>query len=273
MAVTSCVACASGSKHAVDLKGEVKTVHDLNTYVAKPPGDAAPTKAIVIIPDAYGWEFSNNRSLADKLAAEGFLVYLPDFMNGYSLETEMLPATDTLNSPTATYFQKARAILSVMYYGVPFMLSRRPGVCRPVVEKFFTALREDEGKSMKIGVAAYCWGAGHALSVSSKTTEREPLVDACYMAHPSMTSRKDFESVTQPLSIAVGSLDSAYKEPAQRETKTLFESEKKDIPFEQVVYDGAFHGFAIRYDMHHDTDVKQADQARDQLLNWFNKYF
>lgn len=38
---------------------------------------------IVIVPDAFGWEFVNNRILADHYASAGdYLVYLPDFMDG-----------------------------------------------------------------------------------------------------------------------------------------------------------------------------------------------
>lgn len=38
---------------------------------------------IIIVPDAFGWEFVNNRILADNYAEKGkYLVYLPDFMNG-----------------------------------------------------------------------------------------------------------------------------------------------------------------------------------------------
>jgi hypothetical protein len=37
----------------------------------------------VIITDAYGWDFVNNRILSDHYAKKGgFLVYCPDFMDG-----------------------------------------------------------------------------------------------------------------------------------------------------------------------------------------------
>src|ERR1700753_3592413 len=103
------------------------------------------------------------------------------------------------------------------------MFSHRRAISGPVVEKFFRALHEDEGKKMKIGVAAYCWGAGYALMVASKTAEHDAFVDAMYTAHPSLTSRADFEIVTKPLSIAVGTLDTSYKEPSRKETQALFE--------------------------------------------------
>lgn len=48
---------------------------------------------VVIIPDAFGWEFVNNRLMVDEYARKGdFTVFLPDFMNGkhFSFNFEFL---------------------------------------------------------------------------------------------------------------------------------------------------------------------------------------
>lgn len=62
-------------------------LHGLDVYVASPAPDPTGNSAIrgiiIIIPDAFGWEFVNNRILADHYAQKGrYKVYLPDFMNG-----------------------------------------------------------------------------------------------------------------------------------------------------------------------------------------------
>lgn len=76
--------CASGSLHTGTPTGRVTKLHGLDTYVAEPEGGASAAKGIVvIIPDIFGWEFPNNRVLADDYAKKGnFLVLLPDFMKG-----------------------------------------------------------------------------------------------------------------------------------------------------------------------------------------------
>jgi hypothetical protein len=81
----SCPDCFTGSVHDGDPKGKVTKVYGLDAYVSEPTGK--PVKGvIVIIPDAFGWEFVNSRILADHYADKGgFKVYLPDFMNGISL--------------------------------------------------------------------------------------------------------------------------------------------------------------------------------------------
>jgi len=77
-----CKDCVSGTLHDGTPTGTVTTLHGLPTYVAEPPS-GSPKGIIVIIPDAFGWELSNTRVLADRYAKRGsFRVYVPDFMNG-----------------------------------------------------------------------------------------------------------------------------------------------------------------------------------------------
>lgn len=77
-----CKDCVSGTLHNGPSTGKVTTLHGLPTYVAE-PSSGSPKGIIVIIPDAFGWEFINNRLLADSYAKRGdYRVYIPDFMNG-----------------------------------------------------------------------------------------------------------------------------------------------------------------------------------------------
>lgn len=79
----SCPDCYSGAVHEGTPRGEVTKAYGLDTYVVN-PADGRPAKGIVvIIPDAFGWDFVNIRLLADNYADKGdFKVYAPDFMNG-----------------------------------------------------------------------------------------------------------------------------------------------------------------------------------------------
>lgn len=57
--------------------------HGLDTYVVEPPKGTEIRGIIVVIPDAFGIEFINNKLLCDSYAAKGnYRVYLPDFMLG-----------------------------------------------------------------------------------------------------------------------------------------------------------------------------------------------
>lgn len=82
----SCPDCFSGSVHEGTPKGETTKLHGLDAYVSA-PAEGTPVKGIIIIvPDAFGWEFVNNRILADHYVEKGnYKVYLPDFMKGENL--------------------------------------------------------------------------------------------------------------------------------------------------------------------------------------------
>lgn len=79
----ACPDCFKGTVHEDEPRGKVTRVYGLDTYVSEPPNGGAVKGVIVIIPDAFGWEFVNNRILADHYAEKGsFKVYLPEFMAG-----------------------------------------------------------------------------------------------------------------------------------------------------------------------------------------------
>ena len=79
----SCPDCFSGHEHNGVPQGKETQIHGRLTYVAEPP-EGTPVKGIiVIVPDAFGLPFINNKILADNYASKGdFRVYLPDFMDG-----------------------------------------------------------------------------------------------------------------------------------------------------------------------------------------------
>lgn len=81
----ACADCFRGSIHEGQPKGEIGNVHGLPTYISRPPKGTPSRGVVVIIPDAFGWKFGNNRLLADTYVEKGgYTVYLPDFMNGAS---------------------------------------------------------------------------------------------------------------------------------------------------------------------------------------------
>jgi hypothetical protein len=81
----SCPDCFKGHAHDGAPTGKVEILHGLHTYIAEPSAGTQAEAIVIIVPDALGWEFVNNRLLADHYAVSGnFLVYLPDFMDGQS---------------------------------------------------------------------------------------------------------------------------------------------------------------------------------------------
>lgn len=100
----SCPECFSGHVHEGDPTGKTQTLHSLTTYTATPAG--TPKGIIVIIPDAFGIEFVNNKLLADHYAAKGgYITHLPDFMAGTSAPEQVLNSLHVMES-SAGWFTK-----------------------------------------------------------------------------------------------------------------------------------------------------------------------
>jgi dienelactone hydrolase len=157
---------------------------------------------------------------------------------------------------------------------VPFLIRNRFGVAMPKVLSFFEAVRLNEGSSLPIGVAGFCWGAKHAvvLAQGKLASSGKALVDACFVAHPSgVEIPADLETVIKPLSLAAGDQDfvTSLKEIERWRSVT----DALTVDTEVQVYSGAGHGFAIRADPKSERIMEQSDKAEHQAVNWFEKHF
>lgn len=81
----------------------------------------------------------------------------------------------------------------------------------------------------------------------------------------------DIEKVTLPLSVVVGDNDMALgKKPAQKMHEILEIKKKGD--HECVILPDAKHGFAVRATPKDDLQIKYAEQAEKQALDWFTRW-
>lgn len=93
----ACRHCISGSLHEGTPVGREETIYGLPTYISEPPPGEPRKGIVVIVPDAFGWKFNNNRILADKLAKKtNSIIYLPEFMAGTSIPPSLFESMDTI---------------------------------------------------------------------------------------------------------------------------------------------------------------------------------
>ncbi|KAF4501811.1 Dienelactone hydrolase [Fusarium agapanthi] len=245
----SCSECFKGHSHGGQPIGEVQEMFGRPTYVASPPDDK-PVKGIVIVPDTFGWEFINNRLLADQYALNGyFLVYLPDFMVGRPAPIWLL---DIIWKPWD--------LAQTIYGMAPFLYSSGLAASWPRTRSFFEALRLHEGPQRRIGVAGSCWGGKPILTLAhpeSITKEGMPLIDVVYIGHPSgMSLPEDVESIFKPVSVVLGDWDICHIHVS-----------------EVVVYPGAGNGFCVRVVEKNENLLQQSKEAEKQALDWFATHF
>lgn len=167
-----------------------------------------------------------------------------------------------------------------MYDFVPHLIVNRFSVSWPKVTSFLTALREDKGANLPIGVAGFCWGGLHAIKLAhdnseTRTSSGRPLVDACFAAHPSNVSLpQDITGVTRNLSVAIGDDDAVMNLQSTKQAQKLL-NEKPEVSSEVVVYPGAKHGFAVRASraVPDSQETRQAEEAENQAVAWFQRQF
>ncbi|RKU48571.1 hypothetical protein DL546_008198 [Coniochaeta pulveracea] len=271
----SCPDCFKGSTHEGQPRGKVIELHGLQTYVSEPSNDKSVRGIIVIIPDAFGWEFVNNRILADHYADKGgFRVYLPEFMGGHAAPVWMMDTFKAIS--TGGILSKLYNAPSAIYGMVPFVYYNRPGRSYPVVKSFFHALRKAEGADLPVGAAGFCWGGKHTvlLAADEELVDGKRLLDAGFTGHPSMLSvPADVEAMTLPVSFALAENDMAVSIQQAEQIKQIVEGKPEAQRGEAVMYKGCGHGFCIRADATKDDVAKQAAEAEDQCIRWFNKHF
>ncbi|OQE09289.1 hypothetical protein PENFLA_c114G08783 [Penicillium flavigenum] len=206
----SCPNCFSGHVHQGIPRGEVTSLHGLQAYTTKPLNDVPHRGIIIIVPDAFGWEFVNNRILADNYAEKGkYLVYLPDFMNGHAAPISMVSATKELlkTSGLTTWLMKPYHLASMLTKMLPFMYYNTLGTSWPIVRDFFKSVRENEGADLPIYGAGFCWGGKHIVNLAAgadMASNGKPLLNAGFTGHPSLLEiPSEIEKIKIPVSFAL----------------------------------------------------------------------
>jgi len=258
--------CLSGSVHEGTPTGKIETIGELQTYIAAPK-DGSKAKSIVFIVDIFGWEFKNVRLLADNYAKAGFYAYVPDVHQGDSLPIDFLQSVEPklADREQQGLTDKASATARTATTLPPWLAKHREAVSKPLISNFISAVRQIPGTE-KVGAIGFCWGGRYAILAAHGE------VDAAYACHPTLISIPgDFDPITKPLSLAVGTKDSQLDNDSVGKIQDIM-AKKTDIPHELRIYDDQIHGFALRSDWSSEKDKKAMDESEKQGIEWFGKY-
>ncbi|KAF5012765.1 hypothetical protein FDECE_1185 [Fusarium decemcellulare] len=271
----SCPDCFKGSVHDGKPRGKTLNLYGLDTYVVEPSQGKDVRGIIVVIPDAFGWDFVNCRLLADHYADKSnYKVYLPDFMIGPSAPISGLEKMHIAMAP-GNLLRRGYNLFMALWVFVPFMIRNRFGKTFPIVKRVFEQLRKEEGSMLPVGVAGFCWGGKHAILLAhGHQGQGQNLIDAAFAGHPSALSLpSDFDNITLPVSIAVGDNDSQFSIANVEKMKPVLYRKPESARGEIQVYPGAGHGFCVRAAMDTRGMAEQAAVAEDQCIAWFDKHF
>ncbi|XP_050119439.1 endo-1,3;1,4-beta-D-glucanase-like isoform X2 [Malus sylvestris] len=183
-----------------------------------------------------GYEAPKARKLADKIAAAGFIVVLPDFFNGdpFNGDRASIPVWRKTHAPEKT-IEDAKLVIEAL---------RSKGVSA-------------------IGAAGFCWGAKGVIDLA-----KHDFIQAAVLCHPSSVTLDDIKAVKVPISVLGAEIDQMYPPEVIKQFEEVLTA-KPEIKSHVKIFPKVAHGWTLRYDDEDEVAVKAAGEAHQDLLGWF----
>ncbi|KAK4266425.1 hypothetical protein QN277_027348 [Acacia crassicarpa] len=218
--------------------GTVQELAGLKTYVTGPPHSK---RAILLISDVFGFEAPLLRKLADKVAAEGFLVVVPDLLYGDIFD---------LNNP--------------QFDRDSWIKAHAPDKASEDTKPLIAALRS-KGVTA-IGAAGFCWGG----VVVAKLAVSDDI-QVAVLLHPGPISVEEINEVKVPIAILGAEIDNIFPPEKLNQYGEILSAKAQFESFVKT-YPGVSHGWTVRYNVEDEAAVKSAEEAHQDMLNWFTKH-
>lgn len=205
--------------------------------------DKAPV--VVVVSEIFG--LSNwIRSVADQLAADGFIAIAPDLLTKFNLP-------NTANGEPNP--DSARAKIGQI----------RPVDYQPQIRKVAEYAMALPAARKKYGVVGFCWGGGavfaHAVAF--------PDVGAVISYYGTTPPPADYVKVKAPVLGLYGENDERVNATIARADSA---SKVVGFKYEPHKFAGAGHGFLRAQDGQNGANLAAAQQAWPMTIGWFRKY-
>ncbi|EYU38136.1 hypothetical protein ABFS82_14G197300 [Erythranthe guttata] len=219
--------------------GSVIEFGGLKSYVSGPSDSKL---AVLLASDVFGYEAPELRKIADKIAAAGYYVVVPDFFNGDPLDPDnvekLLPVWLSLHEPAKAY-EEAKLVIDALK------------------SKGITA----------IGAAGFCYGAKVVVELAKSSD----LIQAGVLLHPSFVTLDDVKEVKAPLAILGAEMDQYTPPELVKQFEEILSSNSEVESFVKI-FPGVAHGWTVRYDLDDEMAVKSAEEAQQDTLDWIMKF-
>ncbi|XP_027353115.1 endo-1,3;1,4-beta-D-glucanase-like [Abrus precatorius] len=218
--------------------GTVQELGGLKSYVTGSPDS---NLALILVSDVFGYEAPNLRKLADKVAAAGFLVVVPDLLYG-----------DYFDLDNPQFDREA------------WRKAHRPDKACEDTKPIIAALKSLGVKA--IGAAGFCWGGIVVVKMAISCD-----IQAAVILHPGLVTENELNEVKVPLAILGAEIDNHFPPEKLKEVEEFLSAKVEYESFVKL-YPGVTHGWTVRYNVDDEAAVKSAEEAHDDMLNWFIKH-
>jgi carboxymethylenebutenolidase len=225
----------------VPLSGSDVKIHSFVVYPER--SDKAPV--VIVIHEIFGltdWA----RSVADQLAAEGFIAVAPDLLSGLGPDGG---GTDSFKGDTMrAAFGKLKAD----------EVAKRLDAVRD------WALAQPSAAADKSATIGFCWGGGASFAYAA----HQPKLNAAVVFYGSPPTKEAMEKIACPVWGFYGKNDNRITSTVEPTTATMAELKKQ---FQPHVYDGAGHGFLRQQDGQDGANQKAADAAWPETIEFLKQ--
>jgi len=259
--------------------GEVIKLSDIDVYISKPADyPHTPSRLLLLLTGGTGINSVNNQIQADKYAAEGFLVLMPDMFAG-----DTAPGAAIADDSTSVLEQiKIKAVEMAKSFVIDMWLARiTADKVMPVLHRVIEAAREQYADAVRHGdgiyAVGYCVGARFVMLLAKQTEktvgdeesakEKEgPYIKAGAVAHAASVIPDDFKDLKAPLSFVCVENDPLFPDTVRSAGEDIMSD--ANLEHEVQVYPGVPHGFAVVGE-YQDSSIKDAQTtAYEQMLKW-----
>jgi len=208
-----------------------RTVNGVSVYRADPPGE--PRGALIVVHEIWGL-VDHIKNVADRYAAEGYLVMAPDLLSDAGVTPEIGAELFEMMYDTD---EQRRSANQPRLRGA-FAASRAPEFASGAIAKLTAAvdaLEREKGVDGRIGVLGFCFGGSYSFSLAERDARVRAAVPFYGTAEPS-----EVASIHCPVLAFYGDQDRRLMDALP-----ALETAMKDagVDFKAKVYPDAGHAF------------------------------
>lgn len=205
---------------------------EITAYRADPPGE--PRGALIVIHEIWGL-VDHVKGVADRFAAEGYLVLAPDILSGVGVPPEvgqelhnlMKSADEAARTAAQPLLREKLAPARSPEYGAWAIAQ---------LKKVVDYLETQPGIDGRVAVTGFCFGGSYSFALAAA----EPRIRAAVPFYGSPPATADVTAIACPILAFYGDRDENLMASLPEVTKAMAAA---GIAFEAKVYAGARHAF------------------------------